>query len=68
MAQNRIIEMTSNEIKGCEILKMGEEKIITQKAGPQQIRVSDRHFRRFLRRYKREGPAGMISGHRCFLP
>lgn len=64
MAQNRIIEMTSNEIKRCEILKMAEEKKITQKAGSQQIRVSDRHFRRLLRRYKREGPAGMISGHR----
>ena len=64
MAQNRINEMTSNEIKRCEILKMAEEKKITQKAGSQQIGVSDRHFRRLLRRYRKEGPAGMISGHR----
>ncbi len=57
MAQNRIIEMTTTEIKRCEILKMAEEKKITQKAGSQQTRVSERHFRRlwvspiFVRKY-----------------
>lgn len=64
MAQNRIIEMTQIEIKRCEILKMAEEKKIIQKTGAQQMKVSDRHFRRLLRRYKRDGPAGIISGHR----
>lgn len=64
MTQNRIIEMTSTEIKRCEILKMAEEKKIIQKTGAQQMKVSDRHFRRLLRRYKRDGPAGIISGHR----
>jgi len=36
MEQNRIIEMTTTEIKRCEILKMAKEKKITQKAGSQQ--------------------------------
>jgi len=64
MAQNRIIEMTSIEIKRCEILKMADEKKIIQKNGAQKMEVSDRHFRRLLRRYKRDGPVGIISGHR----
>lgn len=64
MAQNRIIEMTTIEIKRCEILKMSEEKKITQKAGSQQIRVSERQFRRLIRRYRLDGPAGVTSGHR----
>ncbi len=64
MAQNRIVEMTTTEIKRCEILKMAEEKKITQKAGAQQIRVSERHFRRLLMKYRLNGPMGVSSGHR----
>lgn len=64
MAENRMIEMTTSEIKRCEILKMAEDKKITQKAGARQVEVSERHFRRLIHRYKRDGPGGIISGHR----
>ena len=61
MEQNRIIEMTTTEIKRCEILKMAEEKKVTQQAGARQIEVSERHFRHLLRRYRLDEPAGIIS-------
>ena len=64
MAQNRILAMTTKEIKRSEILKMADEKKVTQKNGAQRISVSERHFRRLLHRYRMNGPAGIISGHR----
>ncbi len=63
MTQNRIIEMAASKIKRCEILKMAEKKKVTQQAGTRQIEVSERHFRRLLRRYRLDEPAGIISGH-----
>jgi hypothetical protein len=56
--------MTPKEVKRCEILKMADEEKITQKTGARRIKVSERHFRRLLRRYRSEGPSGIISGHR----
>ncbi len=55
--------MAASEIKRCEILKMAEEKKVTQQAGARQIEVSERHFRRLLRRYRLDEPAGIISGY-----
>jgi len=55
--------MAASEKKRCEILKMAEEKKVTQQAGARQIEVSERHFRRLLRRYRLDEPAGIISGH-----
>jgi transposase len=65
MTQNRMLTMSTKEIERCEILKMVEEKKITQKAGARKIAVSERQFRRLLSKYRRDGPQGMISGHRC---
>lgn len=64
MTQNRILTMTPKEVKRCEILKMADEQKITQKTGARRISVSERHFRRLLRRFRLEGPEGIISGHR----
>jgi hypothetical protein len=64
MTQNRILTMSKKEVKRCEILKMAKEKKITQKQGARKIEVSERHFRRLLRKYRRDGPEGMISRHR----
>jgi len=59
-----MLAMSQEEVKRCEILKMADEQKITQKTGARRIGVSERHFRRLLRRYRLEGSAGIISGHR----
>ena len=64
MAKNRTITMTQKEIDRCEILRMAEEKLITQKAGAKRIGITERHFRRLLSQYRRLGPEGIISKHR----
>lgn len=64
MAKNRIVTMSTQEIKRSEILRMADEKKITQKIGAGRIGISERHFRRLLARYRARGPEGIISGHR----
>lgn len=64
MTTNRILTMGKEEIKRVEILRMAEEKRITQKRGAKRIGITPRHFRRLLRRYREQGPEGIISGHR----
>jgi transposase len=64
MTENRTLTMTQKEINRCEILRMADERKITQKAGAGKIRVTERHFRRLLNRYRRQGPEGIISRHR----
>jgi len=56
--------MTQKEVRRCEILRMTEERKITQKAGAGKIGVTERHFRRLLNQYRRQGPEGIISRHR----
>jgi len=64
MRGKRTLTMSIKEIKRCEILKMAEEKKITQGEGAKQIRVSERHFRRLLHKHRKKGAEGIISGHR----
>ena len=64
MAKNRTIEMSEEEINRSEILRMANEKRITQKTGARRISVTERHFRRLLQRYRAQGPGGIISRHR----
>ena len=64
MAQNRILAMTTKEIKRSEILKMADEQKITQKNGAQRISVSERHFRRLLRRYRMDGSRKTTGNYR----
>ena len=64
MTQNRILAMSKKEVKRCEVMKMAQEKKITQQEGARNIKISERHFRRLLRKYRRDGPEGIISGHR----
>ena len=64
MRSNRILEMSEEEVRRVEILRMAEEKRITQKQGAKRMGVTQRHFSRILRRYRDQGPEGIISGHR----
>jgi len=56
--------MSKKEIKRCEILRMADEKWITQCDGAKRINVTERHFRRLLHNFRENGEGGMISGHR----
>lgn len=64
MRSNRILEMSEEEVRRVEILRMAEERRITQKQGANRLGITQRHFRRILRRYRERGPEGIISGHR----
>lgn len=56
--------MSIKEIKRCEMLKIADEKRITQREGAKRIGVTKRHFRRLLHNYHKRGAEGIISGHR----
>lgn len=64
MAENRTITMTQKEVNRCELLRMAEERKITQKVGARKLGITERHFRRLLSQYRKQGPEGIISGHR----
>ncbi|MFO8143172.1 MAG: helix-turn-helix domain-containing protein [Dehalococcoidales bacterium] len=64
MTAKRTIAMSKEEISRCEILRMTEEKQITQKEGARRVGISQRHLRRLLRKYRLKGAEGIISGHR----
>ena len=64
MAKNRIVTMSTAEIRRSEILRMADEKRITQKQGAERLRISERHFRRLLGCYRAQGPEGIISRQR----
>ena len=64
MTTNRILTMSTGEIKRVEALRMAEERRITQSQGAERIGVTPRHFRRLLRRYRELGAEGIISRHR----
>jgi transposase len=64
MTENRTITMSKEEIHRSEILRMADERQITQKTGARRIGITERHFRRLLQQYREGGPEGIISGHR----
>ena len=64
MLKDRTLTMSNKEINRCEILKMADEKQITQCEGAKRIDVTERHFRRLLHNYRGQGAEGILSGHR----
>ena len=64
MLKDRTLTMSIKEINRCEILRMADEKRITQCDGAKRINVTERHFRRLLHNFRENGEGGMISGHR----
>lgn len=67
MLKDRTLTMSIKEIKRCEILKMADEKQITQSEGAKRICVTERHFRRLLYSYRESGAEGIISRHRGMI-
>jgi len=64
MAENGTITMSEAEIKHSEIMRMADERQITQKEGVQRIEISECHFRRQLAQYWVGGPEAIISKQR----
>jgi transposase len=58
------IAMTREELKRKTIIEQAIEKRITQKGGAERLGISERHFRRMIRRYRKQGEEGLVSGHR----
>src|SRR3989338_9919834 len=54
------ISMTGRDLDRQHILRQVIDKQLTQLAASQQLNVSDRHVRRLVPRFKREGPTGLI--------
>ena len=60
----RTITMTEKELERSKAIHMANEKRLTQNKGAKRLKISERHFRRLLRRYREKGDAGLVSGHR----
>lgn len=58
------IAMTQAELERKTIIEQAIDKRITQREGAKRIGVSERHFRRTLKRYREQGDKGLVSGHR----
>jgi transposase len=58
------ITMTQEELKRKTIIEQSEDKRITQKEGAEKLGISERHYRRMLKRYRTKREAGLVSGHR----
>jgi transposase len=58
------IAMTKEELKRKTIIEQAIEKRIIQKEGAERLGISERHFRRIIRRYRTQGEEGLVSGHR----
>jgi transposase len=58
------IAMTPEELRRKTIIEQAIDKRISQKDGAGKLGTSERHFRRLLARYRKEGDIGLVSGHR----
>lgn len=56
--------MTQEELYRKTIIEQAIDKRVTQKDGAAKLGTSERHFRRLLARYRKDGDIGLVSGHR----
>lgn len=59
-----IISMTNKEVDRLKILEKVLDKTLKQKEAADLLKVDVRHIRRLLKRYKAQGPKGLISKKR----
>ena len=58
------IEMTSKELARKTEVERALDRRITQKEAAERLGISERQFRRILRRYRQEGDGGLVSQKR----
>jgi transposase len=61
---NRILEMSTKELLRKTIVEQVLDGRIRQKEAAERLKVTERHFRRILKRYRQEGDAGLVSRKR----
>ncbi len=59
-----LVVMSRREIERAHVMRAIEERRLTQKQAATQLRLSVRQVERLFARYKRDGPAGLISQRR----
>jgi len=60
----KLFAMTQKELSIYDLVLKVQEKRFTQLKASELLNVSERHFRRLLKAYREEGPAGLISKKR----
>jgi transposase len=60
----RTLIMSEKEIERIKVLQIVEEGRLTQKKAAQRLTISERHLRRILHDYRKQGDAAVISRHR----
>jgi transposase len=58
------ITMTQEELNRKTVIEQANDKRITQKEGAARLGTSERHFRRLLFRYRKQGDIGLVSQQR----
>lgn len=58
------IAMTQEELHRKTIVERAIDKRVTQKEAAETLKISERHFRRIIARYRQQGDQGLVSGHR----
>lgn len=58
------IAMTQEELHRKTIVERALDKRITQEEGAEVLKISERHFRRIIARYRQQGNLGLVSRHR----
>jgi transposase len=58
------IEMSGKEVRRLEVLRRVADGVITQRQAAEKLGLCDRQVRRLLRRYERQGAAGLVSRKR----
>ena len=61
---DKLLTMSKKELTRLEIMQRIEEKRLTQRRASEVLALSERHLRRLLRAYRKEGEQGLISGRR----
>ena len=58
------LTMSSKEVNRLEVMQRLDEKRMKQKAAAELLGVSERQVKRVLRRYREQGPMGVVSQRR----
>ena len=59
-----LLTMSQKEVNRLEVMQRLDEKRMKQKAAAELLRVSERQVKRLLRRYREQGPSGLVSKRR----
>lgn len=59
-----VVEMSMQEIERLGVIERVKARVLSQKAGAEQLGLSHRQLRRLMREYEKAGAAGLISKRR----